>query len=329
MKPARLSRIESIRRMNALGKEGKAFHFLISYAGEHNLVLEESEAPGLGFHLNMQGLDQPLEGKERIPRPLILEKVGRSESTYRNAFEQVKAEINYGNSFLLNLTCPTRVHCNYSMEEMYRFARAPFKLFIENQLVIFSPERFVRIRQGQISSHPMKGTIDASIPGAHALLSSDRKEDAEHTTIVDLIRNDLSMVARDVRVKRFKYIDRVRTHRGVLLQMSSEITGTLPGDFQEYLGELLFQLLPAGSISGAPKAKTMDIIHRVEGYERGDFTGIFGHWDGRGLDSAVAIRYLEKSGEDLVFKSGGGITFMSECRQEYQEMLEKVYVPIY
>jgi len=88
-------------------------------------------------------------------------------------------------------------------------------------------------------------------------------------------------------------------------------------------------MLPAGSITGAPKKKTVEIIQKAEGYDRGYYTGIFGHFDGRDLDSAVAIRFIEKQGEELIFKSGGGITFQSDWKKEYDEMQKKVYVPIY
>ncbi len=161
------------------------------------------------------------------------------------------------------------------------------------------------------------------------MLASDPKEDAEHNTIVDLIRNDLSTVATHVRVKRFKYIEKLKTHQGELLQMSSEIEGKLPSDFRKSLGDILFRMLPAGSISGAPKKKTVDIIREVEGYDRGFYTGIFGSFDGENLDSAVAIRFIEKQGEKLLFKSGGGITFKSDWKKEYDEMQKKVYVPVY
>ncbi len=92
---------------------------------------------------------------------------------------------------------------------------------------------------------------------------------------------------------------------------------------------MIFSLLPAGSICGAPKKRTLEIILSVETYERGYYTGVFGYWDGSLLDSAVAIRYIEKSGNKLDFKSGGGITFQSNCDHEYDEMVNKVYVPIY
>jgi para-aminobenzoate synthetase component 1 len=252
-----------------------------------------------------------------------------SRDHYRKAFHYVRDQIHYGNSFLLNLTFPTRIRCNYGLQDIFLASKASFRLFLEDELVVFSPERFIRIDGHSIRSHPMKGTMDASIPGAHALLTSDEKEDAEHNTIVDLIRNDLSQVAKDVRVRRFKYIDKVRTHRGELLQMSSEITGRLGHGFQKKLGEILFRLLPAGSICGAPKQKTLEVIRQAEQYERGYYTGIFGFWDGKVMDTAVAIRYMEQDAHGMVFKSGGGITFRSDCEKEYEEMLKKVYVPVY
>ena len=73
----------------------------------------------------------------------------------------------------------------------------------------------------------------------------------------------------------------------------------------------------------------MEIIRKVEGYERGFYTGVFGYFDGQNLDSAVAIRYIERQEDQLVFKSGGGITFMSDWEKEYDEMQKKVYVPVF
>ena len=95
------------------------------------------------------------------------------------------------------------------------------------------------------------------------------------------------------------------------------------------LGNILFSLLPAGSVTGAPKPKTVDIINETEIYSRGFYTGIFGYFDGRNLDSSVIIRYIEKQNDAMYFKSGGGITFLSDWEKEYHEMLNKVYVPIY
>ena len=158
---------------------------------------------------------------------------------------------------------------------------------------------------------------------------ADKKEEAEHATIVDLIRNDLSQVASEVTVSRYRYIDELQTNKGRLLQVSSEIRGKLPDDWNGNLGTMLFSLLPAGSITGAPKKKTMEIIAEAETYQRGFYTGVMGYFDGNRLDSAVMIRFLEQAGDQLLFKSGGGITSQSDLQSEYNEMKQKVYVPIY
>jgi para-aminobenzoate synthetase component 1 len=327
-KLTRYTREETINQINHFGSAGTPFVFLISFDGERNCIMPLLEAAEKGFFMQMPGMvNHSLTGN--ASEPISFKKSPIDKERYRKAFLRVTDQILYGNSFLLNLTFPTGIESNYSLGEIFRGSIAPYKLFLEDELVVFSPERFVRIEGRTITSNPMKGTIDASIPGAHSKLTSDRKEDAEHNTIVDLIRNDLSSIAKDVRVKRFKYIDRVRTHQGELLQMSSEVMGTLPDGFERSLGDLIFKLLPAGSICGAPKKKTVEIILDTEQYDRGYYTGVFGYWNGKSLESAVAIRYIEKQGDGLVFKSGGGITFQSHWKNEYEEMLNKVYVPIY
>ena len=154
-----------------------------------------------------------------------------------------------------------------------------------------------------------------------------KKEIAEHATIVDLIRNDLSVIAKNVRVNKFRYLERIHTNREPLLQVSSEIMGDLPEDQQYHLGDIIFALLPAGSICGAPKRKTLEIIEEVETHQRGFYTGICGYFDGRNLDSGVMIRFIQEHENKLFFKSGGGITSMSNLESEYQEYIEKIYVP--
>ncbi len=174
----------------------------------------------------------------------------------------------------------------------------------------------------------MKGTIDAGIQGAEQKLLDDKKELFEHNTIVDLIRNDLSMVSCNVTVTRFRYIDYIHTNRGGLLQMSSEITGDLPANYRERLGEILFALLPAGSVTGAPKKRTVEIILDSESYHRGFYTGVFGFFDGNFLSTAVSIRFIEQTPDGLIYKSGGGITTLSDAKSEYREMIKKIYVPL-
>ena len=173
----------------------------------------------------------------------------------------------------------------------------------------------------------MKGTIDARIKNAKEKILSNQKEMAEHTMVVDLLRNDLSIVAKRVKVEKFRYIDKIKAGERELLQVSSKISGELEDNWNKRLGEILLSLLPAGSISGTPKKSTVRIIKEVENYDRGFFTGIFGVYAKKSLKSAVMIRFIEKIEDELFYKSGGGITIDSDLLSEYQELQDKIYVP--
>lgn len=246
---------------------------------------------------------------------------------YAGRFSQMMEGLRYGNSFLTNLTIRTPVATGLSLREIFHRSRAAYRLYLPGRFVCFSPERFVRIEKGRISSNPMKGTIDAAAMHAEETILNDYKEKAEHATIVDLIRNDISRVAAGVRVNRFRYLDRVETNHGAILQVSSEIEGELPGNYAGKIGSLLVELLPAGSVSGAPKKATVDLIRRAEEQPRGFYTGVAGYFDGEDLDSCVLIRFIEATEDGLFFRSGGGITVNSDCRKEYAEALRKIYLP--
>lgn len=247
--------------------------------------------------------------------------------TYRAKFEEVQRHLREGNTYLLNLTQPTRIETPYTLKQIYDMAYAPYKLRVGNEFVCFSPEPFVTIEGNTIHAYPMKGTIDASLPNAIETILSDPKEIAEHTMIVDLLRNDLGIVANNIKVKQFRYITTIDTGRKRLIQVSSHIIGTLNEEWKEHSGDIIRKLLPAGSISGTPKKMTTELIKEIEGYERGYFTGIFGYFDGVNLYTAVAIRFIENCNGVLVYKSGGGITADSECDKEYDEMVDKIYIP--
>ena len=110
------------------------------------------------------------------------------------------------------------------------------------------------------------------------------------------------------------------------MQVSSEIVGELPDDWHAQLGDVFERLLPAGSVSGAPKQKTVEIIEDTEAQARGFYTGVCGYFDGKKLDSGVMIRFIEQTENGLVFRSGGGVTCFSDARAEYDEMIDKVYL---
>ncbi|WP_292660464.1 aminodeoxychorismate synthase component I [Nitratifractor sp.] len=308
-------------RLNALGRDRTPTLFILSYDLSESYIfpLDRLEE-GIRYHI-----DGPLRSERAVSLPYRFEAVPLDR--YRRAFDRVMEEIRRGNTYLLNLTFPSRIEIDADLETLYERSDARFKLLFKNRFVCFSPERFVRIDQGHIHTHPMKGTIDASIPGAEEKILSDAKEMAEHVMVVDLLRNDLSMVADRVRVERFRYVEKIRAGERELLQVSSHITGKLEEGWPDRLGTILTRMLPAGSITGAPKRKTTEIIQEVEGYDRGFFTGIFGVFDGESLDSAVMIRFIERQRNGLVFKSGGGITVDSDPEAEYRELQEKIYVP--
>ena len=263
-----------------------------------------------------------------ITKKTTFTKIPISYEKYKKAFDNVIEEIKNGNTYLLNLTFPTQIQTNLNLEEIFYKADSKFKLKYKDKFVCFSPERFVKIENNKIYTYPMKGTIDANIKDAKNKILNNQKELAEHTMVVDLLRNDLGMVAKNIRVNKFRYIDKIKAGDKELFQVSSEIVGDMPKNWIENWQEIIMHLLPAGSITGTPKKKTIEIIKNSEKYERGFYTGIFGIIDEKNnfLDSAVIIRYIEKQQDKLVYKSGGGITLDSNCKSEYQEMIDKVYL---
>ena len=342
-----LPREQLIRQMNGLAAKGSPFLFIINYKADGGYVIpgDKLDSDYIRFQFEYETRTRnPERGTQNIERGTLNAERGTqnaehktlvwnvdplSLNDYKPKFEFVQAQMQLGNSFLVNLTQPTKVRTNLSLLDIYNQSTAKYKLWMENSILVLSPETFVRIEGTVITSFPMKGTIDANIPGADEIILNDPKEMAEHATIVDLIRNDLSLVAGEVEVKQYRYLDKIKTNKQDLLQVSSEISGILADTYREHLGNIIFALLPAGSISGAPKTKTLEIIHEAEGYERGFYAGICGFFDGENLDSGVMIRYIEQETDGLTFKSGGGITAQSELIKEYEELIQTVYVPVY
>ena len=313
--------------MSALSKAQQAFFFLIDFEQKNPIVCTPEEAYNLGFQFEIKGFRNfQLQSVPQTPLPLSIAPVPKA--VYSKAYEKVVGEIYQGNTFLLNLTFPSYIKTDLDLDDVFHWAKAPYKLHHQGRFVVYSPECFVKIKDGHIYSYPMKGTIDASLPDAQKTLADNPKEINEHNTIVDLIRNDLSKVAKEVQVTRFRYMEKIKTQKNEIYHTSSEIRGKLPPDWKTQLPELLLSMLPAGSICGAPKEKTVAIIQEVEQEPRGYYTGIFGYFDGENLDSAVNIRYLEKSDGQLRYRSGGGITFLSDLESEYNELIKKIYVPV-
>lgn len=378
---------EIIDKINRLASQDEPFLFVINYQGDKAFIRQLSDINPEECLFDFEGRGNLSHAWKETLKEETSETTWQIEpplyEDYKRSFNIVKSNIMAGNSYLTNLTNRVPVSCNLSLEEIFHRAKGKYKLLLRRKrtqaedkvqqkkeeaqnkahlkeenieenltpFVCFSPETFVKIKGGRIYSYPMKGTLDASLPNAEKLLMEDRKEAAEHATIVDLIRNDLSRVAEDVRVDKYRYVDVLHTNKGDILQTSSEISGRLPEDYRQHLGEILDAQLPAGSITGAPKDKTMQIIQEAEGYDRGFYTGIMGIYDQGELNSAVMIRFIEeetspvdfeadgeknfkanegkkpKESRKLYFKAGGGITSKSDCRREYEEVIQKIYLP--
>ena len=338
--------MDFVEQLNQWGREKKPFVFLIDFEQKKPLAWLVDDCPdGFQFKFTkasslkksettLKEIDQAsgivdavfANSNTNLQSDDLLTKHPIGLADYQHQFNQVMDALHKGDSFLMNLTIPTPVQNKLDFQTYFEHAKSKYVIWLKEQFIAFSPETFIQIENGKIATFPMKGTIDASLPNAKESLLNDPKEFAEHATIVDLLRNDLSRVASNVKVTNFRYYEEIQTQNGAIGQVSSSIEGELPTDYASRIGSILYDLLPAGSVSGAPKKKTAELIASIEGSDRGYYTGIAGYFDGANLDSCVLIRYL---GADNVYHSGGGITFQSDMASEYQEMINKVYVPVF
>mgnify|MGYP000352610472 CR=1 FL=1 len=307
------------KTLNHYGSQREPFFFCISYdLKKWDVTTLNTLDNSIKYSIGKQNI------KNNLNQPHIL---AHDFSNYKNQFEAIIHEIKKGNTYLLNLTAKSQLESIHSLDEIYANTNAKYKLLYKDTFVSFSPESFVTIKDNVIATFPMKGTIDASIDNAKEKLLKNNKELAEHTMIVDLLRNDLNIVSKNVRVKRFRYLEKINAGKKELYQASSEIIGDLDESWHDNIGDILLPLLPAGSITGTPKRSTVNIINTIENYERGWFSGIWGIYDGTSIDSSVLIRFIEKDNNTLFYKSGGGITLDSNLIDEYNELNDKIYFP--
>ncbi|HEY0743160.1 MAG TPA: aminodeoxychorismate synthase component I [Chryseosolibacter sp.] len=315
-----------VETLDNWGKNRTPFFFLIDFEQQKPIAFPLNEMPkdvlfDFNSRTNFNKSPKNASSIQLRVKPI-------DENIFKKKFDVVSEALEYGDSYLINLTLRTEIDLDTTLEDLFSVVEAKYKLFYRNQFLVFSPEIFVKIEDGVVYSFPMKGTIDASIENAEEKILNDQKELAEHVTIVDLIRNDLSLIAEDVHVSRFRYIDLVRSNRKELLQVSSKIQGRLIREYDHAFGTILDKLLPAGSISGAPKKRTVEIIRQAEQIDRGYYTGVAGIFDGNVFDSGVLIRFIENANSRLYYRSGGGITTASDWKKEFREVIDKIYVPV-
>lgn len=257
-----------------------------------------------------------------------------SAVSYRDAVERVRQYIAAGDIFQANISqrFSAELHGNPDPVSFYLRLRsvnaAPFAAFIDwdgGWIASASPERFVRLYQGEVETRPIKGTRprladpQEDALQAESLLASP-KDRAENTMIVDLLRNDFSRVCRPGSV-HVPVLCGLETFAGVH-HLVSEVRGSLEDGKDQV--DLLQACFPGGSVTGAPKKRSMEIIHELESVPRHVYCGAIGYlgFDGN-MDTSIPIRTVILTPDMACFQTGGGITWLSDPGEEYQETLDK------
>ncbi len=223
--------------LNTWGNQGIPFLFIIDFELRKPVAIPLASVNAEQILFDINGFTNA--GKPGVrpnDTPVTLAPMPITLEQYRPAFDHVYDRLCYGDSFLTNLTIKTPVTPSEPLQRLFYKSRARYKLWLNDECLVFSPETFVRIANGSIYAHPMKGTIDATIPDAENKILADTKELAEHVTIVDLIRNDLGQVATDVRVTRFRYVERLETTHKALLQVKLRNSGSSAEGLCGYVG---------------------------------------------------------------------------------------------
>lgn len=255
-----------------------------------------------------------------------------TKEEYLKGVETFREYIRSGDIYIGNLT--QRFHCTTERDsydiykDLRRINPSPFGAYMEVDdfhIISSSPERFMSIRDGHVETRPIKGTRprgenqEEDEKNRLELLNSE-KDKSELLMIVDLERNDLSKVCKNHSVKV--------TELFVIEEYSTvfHLVSTIKGDLKDNVSSVkcIKECFPGGSITGAPKIRTMEVIEEVEGIRRNIYTGAIGYFDFRGnADFNIAIRTIVKKDDKAYFGVGGGITFESIKEDEYEETLHK------
>jgi para-aminobenzoate synthetase component 1 len=259
-----------------------------------------------------------------------------SSTQYQDAIARIQAYILAGDCYQVNFAQRFRADCQGDPWTAYCALRAacptPFAGYLrlghDAAILSLSPERFLRLSQGQVETRPIKGTRprmndpQADLAMAHELLASG-KDRAENLMIVDLLRNDLSRncSAGSVQVPELFALESYPN----VHHLVSSVTGQLRGDRDAF--DLLDGSFPGGSITGAPKIRAMQIIDELEPTRRSLYCGSLLYLDVRGeMDSSIAIRSLLVKDGHVSCWGGGGIVADSNWQAEYAESISKVAI---
>jgi anthranilate synthase component I len=250
---------------------------------------------------------------------------GRFE--YVRAVERAKSHIREGEAFQVVLSQRAERATRASALDLYRSLRrvnpSPYLFLLELDglsLVGSSPETLVKVEGSRASVNPIAGTIRRGPGDVERLLASE-KDRAEHVMLVDLGRNDLSRVCVPGTVKVERFLEPERYSH--VTHLVSEVSGELHADVTPF--EVLRACFPAGTVSGAPKVRAMQIISELEGYRRGPYAGAVGYsLPGGALDTCIGIRTIVLADGVAHLQAGAGIVADSVPAAEHDECLRKL-----
>jgi para-aminobenzoate synthetase len=278
-------------------------------------------------------LDPPAE-----PGGHVTFKVGRGRAQYLADIERSQAELAAGESYEVCLTDQISTDASPDPFALYRRLRrsnpGPFASFLrfgDTAIVSSSPERFLSVgRDGAVQARPIKGTISRAEDPAEdearkAELAADEKTRAEHLMIVDLLRNDLGRVSEidSVRVPDLMVVEPYAT----VHQVVSTVTGQLEASRSSV--ECVRNCFPGGSMTGAPKERTMEIIDELEDEARGVYSGAIGYFGVDGaVDLSIVIRTIVIRPGRTTIGAGGAIVMQSDPEEEFEEILLKARAPM-
>lgn len=255
-----------------------------------------------------------------------------SEKQYCEMVEKAKEYIREGDIFQVVLSNPMRAEAEGSLFDTYRVLRtenpSPYMFYFSSddiELSGASPETLAKLENGKISTFPLAGTRprgkdDEEDKALEAELLKDEKELAEHNMLVDLGRNDIGKVSEIGSVKVEEYLSIERFSH--VMHIGSTVTGKIRADKDAV--DAVDAILPAGTLSGAPKFRACQIIEELENDKRGVYGGAIGYLDFTGnMDTCIAIRLVYKKNGRICIRSGAGVVADSVPENEFRECINK------
>ena len=304
------------------------------------LIFDNLTGETMYFYYDSSRLDEILKIAKQAPKNNKLTKpkikfIGNSLSKedYFKVVARVKEEIMLGNTFQCEVGFKSKYKIEGSTLPIYAKLRevnpSPYMYYMkfgEQRIIGASPELLLKLNNGELETYPLAGTVKrGKTPKMDMLLArkllNDKKEQAEHKMLIDLHRNDLGKVAKfgTVKIRRFMEVKKF-SH---VQHISSEISGILRDD--ETMFSALKALMPAGTLSGAPKIESIKLINQNEKEPRGPYGGAIGHFGFNGdCTFAIPIRTLFVSGENGFSQTCGGIVYDSVPAHEYNEIENKL-----